>query len=209
MLHHTKTSRRVSFNPRVIGVTHIHINNMSQKEKRACWYSRAELKSQCVADRKTLKMVKENPLMAEGNDEFCIRGLESSWSGPSQRFYREMSREVVLEEQMLQFHLGIVNETVLSMKYREYTRHPQWNAYFQGIEDQKAVIAIANESGEDDDFDDDASTSSIDTTCAITKDETIFTDRRNKSEGDLLRHGSQDLPPQPPARRTCPLPSAA
>ena len=92
-----RTTVRFAENDTVVDTT--HMNDMSQEEKEACWLSCEEIraiKMDCVGLVGMLDDGMAHMILAEDEDDVCLRGIEQ-YSGESQE-RRRTARQQILEE---------------------------------------------------------------------------------------------------------------
>jgi hypothetical protein len=112
-----KPKKSVSFSESARMKKHIHINNFTQEEVDACWFTEAE-RSQ---SRQEIDYTIE--LMTRGGDidasKYCTRGLEcrTPHGSATKKQSKVDAWDSVMDEQDRQFSIGIIDIDNLSMVY--------------------------------------------------------------------------------------------
>lgn len=144
-----KSSRAVSFYPQICVKKTIHIQDYSDEEKTACWYSpeeTASIREQAMAIVNLMERVKTKEASIVENEvlskHFCFRGLELLTK--EGRRFRIENRfrcwNVVLDEQEFQDENSIFDDEAIAAVYAECTVSSTTLALGQGISDQHHVL---------------------------------------------------------------------
>jgi hypothetical protein len=110
------TQKKVSFAPNSRVRRALRLEDYSEDEKSACWFSREDyVIFRCKGARIVRRMIKGSA------DGFCVRGLEriAEAAADPTRSRRERAYEVVLNEQEIQQVHRVFNPERVSALYRE------------------------------------------------------------------------------------------
>ena len=129
----------VTFAPIIRFKTVKHINDYSEREIKATWYTEEDLEdviAECITTVR--KMVKK-----EGFDErvFCERGLE--YKTPSGAKFRKKNKvssiQIVIDEQRLQKSMGMEDPEYLAEIYSDACKNSKRLAHLMAVRDAKDV----------------------------------------------------------------------
>jgi hypothetical protein len=143
--------KAVTFAPEVSGILHLHINNFSNKEAEASWYTKDEF-NLIRADAKFAATLLTKGLLTHDSDKYCKRGLEfRTPEGAIRRIKnKNAAREAVLDEQQFfqeekisYYHPD--NVDYLAEVYSSYSRHCQKAAHELALQDEKDAHMILAE----------------------------------------------------------------
>ena len=141
--HHKPLSpiskRSVSFSPYVHVKRTLHINNYSLEEIEASWYDQADFQRMRDEDDVIVQMMEKRQTIDEA--KYCTRGLEfRTTQGAQQRLRNKAeARDAVLDEQDVQWTMGMTNPQALSSVYAELCKHCSITATMIGRMDEASV----------------------------------------------------------------------
>jgi hypothetical protein len=134
-------SSSVSFAPLVTAYAYPHIDDYSDEEVEACWYTRKEMQS-TKADAKTTLMVMG--VNRVNHDSMCTRGLE--YITPEARvqryFIRANAKNAVFKEQNSQLADKMCNRDKIAEVYYMKTHRSQMVARLMARVDRKVVVQM-------------------------------------------------------------------
>jgi hypothetical protein len=130
----------ISFNSNVLVNLTIHIEEYSDEEIAATWYSQHELTRSRSELTSTLLLMANGNAMAN-SERLCSRGLEcfTSEGRAIKKQRKEEARTAVFDEQDYQFENDIFDPEVIAHDYLNQTRKSQATATVVGFFDQEAV----------------------------------------------------------------------
>jgi hypothetical protein len=134
--------RKLVFN-QVVNVRPIkHLDNMSDEEVNAIWFSREDFEDMKDSYAETVRMISKGAFKGD-DDEHCARGLE--YRTREGAFKRKTNKwnalQAVLDEQDRQQRLGINDDELLREAYVEENLHCRLAALELGIQDQDDALA--------------------------------------------------------------------
>ena len=130
-----------------------HVNEFSEDEVKAAWYSREEyemLKKDC---QRTAKLVKQATLVGcqAITPSICGRGLECivDRNRSNLRSNRRVTAwDMILDEQYKQRKDYTCDSQAIADLYRTVSEQAQSDAYQVGLKDQQAVLSDSQERGD-------------------------------------------------------------
>ena len=130
--------KRVSFAPKVEVHLVPHMQELSEEDRKATWWTSNDYELIKRMYRATVKLMMNGQVFANDDKDFCSRGLESKTrSGSLRRFrHKEHVRKAFLKAQLFQHQEGFSDPLYLAEIYAEYTRSSGDEAYCQGLADQ-------------------------------------------------------------------------
>ncbi len=137
----SNTSRRVSFNKRVVAKKIIHVSDYTASEIRACWYNKREfekIKNECIDE--VSELINDESKV----DKREIRGLEffiESIVGARQEA-RQMGIWEVLQEQRLQQEEGSFDPEFIAEIYKNRSSLARVHGCIVGVSDRLATMSI-------------------------------------------------------------------
>jgi hypothetical protein len=137
--HAPEVQRTVYFKETVSIRKTVHINDYSDAEVEACWYSGNEFYEMKREVRYTVDLIDRGSILDERT--YSKRGLENRIRNDAQmRAKRKTTaRGAVIREQLMQKRWGENNGYSIAKKYRERTYHGKQVAYLRGVADAATV----------------------------------------------------------------------
>jgi hypothetical protein len=137
-----KPERSVTFFPGVNVRRTLHINDFSDDEFDACWFSNEDYNTMKKVVKRTVSMIEKKVMIDEVN--FSQRGIEGRTKEAT--VLRLGSRltvlDAVLDEQQIQLAKGARDDELLAMAYAECINRSKITAYLKGIADEQFTRAI-------------------------------------------------------------------
>lgn len=135
------SKKTISFLPQVNIRRTIALNMFTQEELAATWYSSAELKRIRTEIKATISDITNGTLNTQDTDAFCLRGLESFLpeGNALKHQHRVAAREVVFDEQELQWANGQYDVELLADLYFYQSRESVEFARVRGLTDETFV----------------------------------------------------------------------
>jgi hypothetical protein len=136
-------SRRVvTFCPEVTGRLHLHINDISDEEFHAAWYSKNEFKfiQACVRYEATRLSTMPGLLPHNDSGEYCLRGIE--FRSPQASFERKKNKIAAREAVLAASYYYDDDAEYLAQVYSSYSRPCQKAAHEFAIQDEKEANNI-------------------------------------------------------------------
>ena len=134
-----KSTKRVNFEPKVHIRKSLHLNNFTDEEFAATWYTSQEFLEIKLECQQTLQMINAG-VLKEDNEFFCLRGLEvKSRAAYNERLQmRNACRSAVFQVQDM-VKRGKCGEKLISKIYKHQAKDCKDEAYALGIQDQEAA----------------------------------------------------------------------
>ena len=135
--------RRVQFKETVAVRPIVHVDNMSEDDISAIWFSKADFDIMKKSFASTVRMLTFGEFSGD-NDEHCARGLEfRTRNGALERRENKWNAlNATLDEQDRQRELGISNELLLSQIYITENKHCRIAALNLGLRDAEQARLV-------------------------------------------------------------------
>jgi hypothetical protein len=132
----------VTFSPAVNVRYTLHINDYSDDEFDACWFSDEDYSTMVNVIKCTINMIEKKVLIDEVN--FSRRGIEGRTKEATVLCWesRLTALNAVLDEQQIQLAEGAHDDELLAIAYEECIYRSKITAYFTGIADEHFARAI-------------------------------------------------------------------
>jgi hypothetical protein len=139
------TERKVSFNKLVFIRETLHANDFSPEEKSRVWYQKSEIELIKEDIQFTLGLIMQGRLKKD-TDVHCARGLEfRAGIGAKKRQENKLrALTAVLDEQDIQFDLGVFNQVAIAEVYRHISVKCQRAAMERGKWDRNQAYSSAD-----------------------------------------------------------------
>ena len=133
-----RKSKELSFAPSVTVRCVQHLDDFTNEQVEATWYTPDEFKMMKRDVHITVKMMSRNERL--GIDQ-CVRGLEhKTREGRQRRMMNQIeSISAVMDEQDLQRLDGTYDDERIARVYKSYTVHCAASAHFHGLSDQRVA----------------------------------------------------------------------
>lgn len=140
----TKPRHAVRFEPRVRCRKAIHLNDFTEDELSACWYSHKEFMSMKAEVRYTSGLI-EAGLLDDDSENYCRRGADahSPEEVRQRRLIKQAVRTAVLEEQTLQWREGSCDPEFIAEVSRVKSSQSAATSRKNGIADEKMVSFLS------------------------------------------------------------------
>ena len=135
-----KPKKSVSFHSIVRASKVLHINNYTDEEIEATWYSDSDYAMMKADNRYTAQLFVSGMVQGD-DDQYCRRGLESYTPDGSRRrkSNRAAATAAVLDEQDEQFDEGVFEPEYIAQVYKFESEHCQVLANTIALADQEAA----------------------------------------------------------------------
>lgn len=134
-----RTTREVTFNEQVNIYITISLEEISETERRATWYSKGEYKEITQSSCRQIKSLDRGKLFKD--KKYCSRGLESHtrMASLTKRRNYTLSHKIVFDEQARQKREGVYEVEYLAYLYHSVSSSCQIWANVVGLSDQRAA----------------------------------------------------------------------
>lgn len=134
-----KTQRRVHWNHKVEKKRHFRVQDLSNDEKEAVWYTEGDTKIILAMAKVTVKMM----MKGEPCDDidYCSRGLEGKTPAGSKNRQKNKLRvrKALLEEQEIQREEGVLDPEYLAQVSIKYSKDVIAEAHMVALNDERSI----------------------------------------------------------------------